>query len=309
MQHRHITFTAESPLIPEDFAFSQSSLQAYNDCPRRFWLSYIERLPWPAVEASPIQEHEQLMRLGDQFHRLIQRAEIGLALDDLEQGLPAPLDTWFADYRAYRPTDLANARVEVECNLTVTLQVEARQGTIPTGPTTVRLAAKYDLIAATEDGRLVIVDWKTGRRRSDPVHLRRRLQSIVYPFVLVEAAPYMGWGQIAPEQVEMRYWFTAAPTQPVVFRYGSAQHTTNRERIVEIVANILAGESRADFPLAPDSEATRMRLCRFCTYRSRCNRGTEAGDINDLGDVEELVPESEGRALDFGLDDIAEIAF
>ncbi|RIK53582.1 MAG: hypothetical protein DCC57_08130 [Chloroflexi bacterium] len=309
MQRQPFALPAGSPL-PDDFAFSQSSLQAYTDCPRRFWLTYVERLPWPAAEASPVQDHERLMRLGDQYHRLVQRAELGLDLDELAQELPAPLDGWFDAYRAYRPADLAGARVEVECNLSIHLEIEQTAHATP-----VRLAAKYDLIAATQDGRFIIVDWKTGHRRADPVHLQRRLQSVVYPFVLVEAAPYLGWGPIAPEQVEMRYWFTAAPTQPAVFPYGSFQHAANRQRIAGLVAAILAGHSRDDFPLAPDSEATRRRLCRFCTYRSRCNRGIEAGDLNDLsdldntGDVEDLIPETAARSLDFGMDEIAELSF
>ncbi len=306
MQRHPVTFTVRTPLIPEDFAFSQSSLQAYSDCPRRFWYTYVEQLPWPAVEASPVQEHEALMRLGAQFHRLVQRAEIGLDLDELDQSLPPPLDDWFADYRAYRPADLTGARVEVECNLSITLEV-AVEGSIT--PMTVRLAAKYDLVAATQAGRMVIIDWKTGRRRTDPVQLRRRLQSIVYPFVLVEAAPYLGWGSIVPEQLEMRYWFTAAPTQPIVFRYGSSQHDANRQQILALLASILSGKTNADFPLAPDSEATRMRLCRFCTYRSRCNRGVEAGRLDDLDDVEDLIPDTAAQSLDFGLDDINELAF
>ena len=67
-----------SLLLPS-FTFSQSSLQAYTDCPRRFWLAYVEQLPWPAVEASPIHEHEEQMRLGERFHRLVQRTEVGIA--------------------------------------------------------------------------------------------------------------------------------------------------------------------------------------------------------------------------------------
>jgi hypothetical protein len=308
MQYRPFVLPTESPLLPEDFAFSQSSLQAYADCPRRFWLTYIERLPWPAVEASPVQEHELLMRLGAQYHRLVQRAELGLDPDELEQDLPAPLDGWFAAYRAYRPADLAGAQVEVERDLSIQFEVAQPGGP----PALVRLAAKYDLIAATQDGRFIIIDWKTSNRRGDPVHLLRRLQSVVYPFVLVEAAPYLGWGAIAPEQVEMRYWFTAAPTQPVVLPYGSRQHTANRQRITALLDAILAGSSRDHFPLAPDSEATRRWLCRFCTYRSRCNRGVEAGDLDDLNQiagVEDLIPETAAASLDFGLDDIAELAF
>ena len=92
--------------IPPTFSFSQSSLQAFEDCPRRFWLAYIEQLPWPAVEASPIQEHEELMRLGERFHRLVQRAEIGIDPDIVAAGLEPPLSTWFSAYLTHRPADL-----------------------------------------------------------------------------------------------------------------------------------------------------------------------------------------------------------
>jgi hypothetical protein len=45
-------------VLSEDFVFSQSNLQAYVDCPRRFWLAHVRRMPWPAVEAGPVQEYE-----------------------------------------------------------------------------------------------------------------------------------------------------------------------------------------------------------------------------------------------------------
>jgi hypothetical protein len=306
MLHDHPSPPSQPALLPADFSFSQSSLQAYADCPRRFWLTYVERLPWPAVEASPVQEHEFLMRLGDHFHRLVQRAEIGLDLRLVEAGLPAPLDAWFAAYQAYRPADLPGGRVEVERTLSVSLRLEPDvDGAAPP----LRLAAKYDLIATGDDGRVVIVDWKTGRRRPSPTTLRQRLQSLVYPYVLVEAAPYLGWGPIAPEQVEMRYWFTAAPGQPIVFRYDRSQHAANTQLLQRLLRQILRGRNVDDFPLAPDTEVNRARLCRYCTYRSRCDRGIEAGQLDALDDLDDLIPDSTAARPDFGLDEIAELAF
>ena len=76
--------------LPETFAFSQSSLQAFTDCPRRFWLAYVEQLPWPAVEASPVQEYEEHMRQGALFHRLIERAEIGMEPAQIERASTSP---------------------------------------------------------------------------------------------------------------------------------------------------------------------------------------------------------------------------
>ncbi|HXF61514.1 MAG TPA: PD-(D/E)XK nuclease family protein [Caldilineaceae bacterium] len=305
------TQPARAALLPDDFSFSQSSLQAFADCARRFWLAYVQRLPWPAIEAEPVQDHELLMRLGAQFHLLVQRAEIGLDLGLLTRSLPAPLDAWFAAYQSYRPSDLPSGRIEVERVLTVPLALSApTEGDITAPGRVYRLAAKYDLIAADEEGRVVIVDWKTGRRRPEPSTLRQRLQTLVYLYVLVEAAPALGWGEIAPEQVEMRYWFTAAPNQPIIIRYDQAQHAENGRKLKALVQRILAGSAIEDFPLAPDTEANRARLCRYCAYRSRCNRGVLPGHVDDLEELEYIEEHSpDSISLHFSLDDVAEIAF
>lgn len=304
--------------LQDTFAFSQSSLQAYEDCPRRFWLAFVEQLAWPAIEASPVQEHEALVRLGSAFHRLVQRAEVGLDRDLLAAGLEPPLAGWFQAYQRQRPADLPTAFVEVEHILsipfaTVDGSLNSDESSIVNGQSAIsnryRLAAKYDLIAAEPNGRVVIIDWKTTRKRADPATLRRRLQTIVYPYVLVEASAALPWGPVTPEQVEMRYWFTAAPGQPVIFRYDRAQHEANRQRLQQLLAQILAGQREADFPKVADTEINRQRFCNFCIYRSRCNRGVFAGDLHELGDTEDFFAVDLEAALEFTLDDVPELAF
>ncbi|NJN84442.1 MAG: PD-(D/E)XK nuclease family protein [Caldilineaceae bacterium] len=288
------------PLLPPTFSFSQSSLQAYEECARRFWLAYVRQLPWPAVEASPVQEYEQLMRMGAAFHRQIERAEIGLDDALLSQSLEPPLDGWFESYLRHRPADLPTDFVEIEHVLSIPF-------IDPAGA--YRLVAKYDLIAGDHDGRVVIIDWKTSRRRTDPATLRHRLQSLVYPFVLVEASGGLPWGSIAPERVEMWYWFTAAPMQPVIFRYDAAQHAANHARLQTILKSILAGAVENDFPKVLDTEQNRRRLCSYCVYRSRCNRGAAAGDLDELADAEEFFAVDIAASLEFRLDDVEELAF
>ncbi|CAN5808561.1 PD-(D/E)XK nuclease family protein [soil metagenome] len=303
--------------LPETFAFSQSSLQAYEDCPRRFWLAYAEQLPWPAIEATPVAEHEQLMRLGSTFHLLVQRAQIGLDPELLGAGLEPPLGDWFNAYLRHRPADLPNDFFEVERILSMPFG-SADSSSLPlngsahTGGQTnpiYRLAAKYDLIAADTAGRVVIIDWKTARKRTDPSNLRQRLQTIVYPYVLVEASAKLPWGPIEPEQVEMRYWFTAAPSQPVIFRYDRAQHEANHERLHHMLAEILVGQREVDFPTVADTEINRRRFCGFCVYRSRCNRGVVAGNLDEVADAEDFFTVDADTALEFTLDDVTELAF
>jgi len=293
-------------LLPPTFSFSQSSLQAFEDCPRRFWLAYVEQLPWPAVEASPIQEHEATRRLGERFHRLVQRSEIGMASEQVGAALELPLAGWFDAYLAHRPPDLPNAVREIERVLSIPYR---RDGDTAPETTPFRLAAKYDLIAAERNGRAVIVDWKTAKRRGDPSALRHRMQSIVYPYVLVEASAGLPWGPVRPEQVEMRYWFTAAPSQPITLRYDAAQHAANHARLQRLLDVILGSSSAAHFPKVADTPTHRRRFCAFCIYRSRCDRGAAAGDLNDLDDAEDFFAIDIEKALEFTLDDVEELAF
>jgi len=235
---------------------------------------------------------------------LVQRAEIGLDHDLLAARLTPPLADWFAAYRAHRPDDLPTEVVLAEQNISIPF-VDPATGR------GFRLTALYDLltIAPRPEGsrRAVITDWKTGSRRPIPATLQRRLQSRVYPYVLVEAGDALPGGPFAPHQVELRYWFTSAPSQPIRISYDAAQHDANRAFLQGLLGHILAGQDQDDFPKVPDTEANRQRFCRFCVYRSRCDRGDTPGDLADL-------LEDEGESflaadLEFTLDDLPTLAF
>lgn len=297
----HLRNPAPTLQLPDGFVFSQSNLQTYVDCHRRFCLTYIERLPWPAVEAGPIQEHEYMMRLGEIFHRAVQRTEVGLPPEMVRVQLEPPLDEWYDGYLAHRPADLPQDIVEVEAVLSLPV-------TIGDTGQEVRLAGKFDLLAVEPQRRAIIIDWKTTRKRTAPATLRRRLQSQVYPYLVVEASRYMPWGPLTPSQVEMRYWFTVEPDQPVRFTYDDAQHAANHRLLQRMIAEILAGRTQDDFPMAPDTDANRQRLCAYCAYRSRCDRGIVPGDIHAVDDEDDLLAPPSG-GIEFDLADIPELAF
>jgi hypothetical protein len=242
------------------------------------------------------------MRLGELFHRAVQRAEVGIPPELIAGQLEDPLDSWFASYLQYRPRDLPTEVVEVERVLTTPLQAGND------GPT-FRMVAKYDLLAVEPGKRAVIIDWKTTRNRTSPNTLRQRLQSQVYPYLLVEASKRLPWGPLAPEQVEMRYWFTAAPDEPATLRYDTTQHATNGQLIQRLLATILASQGEADFPKVPDTEANRARLCAYCAYRSRCDRGILAGDLDDMSVIDEEMIHDPDANFEIRLDDVPEIAF
>lgn len=289
-----------SPL-PADFQFSQRSLQDYVDCRRRFQLRYLQQLSWPAIDAEPVMEHEDRLQMGADFHRLVQRHLSGVAPARLKAMVAAgdsygeTLVCWWENYLQY-----AADFTQVEPPQ-VNRLVESRL-TAPLGD--YRLMAKYDLVTVERKGRdlgLVIVDWKTSQLRPKRSWLAERLQTRVYPFLLVAAGAYLlNQSDVEPEQVEMVYWFPEHPQEPVRIPYTQAQHNLDREYLFGLVSEI-ENLNEDEFYLTIDE--TR---CRFCPYRSLCDRGIKAafleGSDFDADDDQEI-------DISFDFDDIAEIEF
>ena len=90
--------------LPADFSFSQSSLQDYLDCPRRFELRYQQRLSWPAIEIEPALENERFLLRGSAFHRLVHQHQIGIPESALTPYAAEPeLSAWWQAYLAAAP--------------------------------------------------------------------------------------------------------------------------------------------------------------------------------------------------------------
>jgi CRISPR/Cas system-associated exonuclease Cas4 (RecB family) len=273
--------------LPKGFRFSQSSLQDYADCPRRFELRYIRQQAWPAVPAQPILEHEEQIRRGEAFHRLLHQHAIGLPADSLAPQDDADLQRWWAAYREQPPAGLTGATCLAETTLSTLVGEQ-------------RLVAKYDLLAWAE-ARVLIVDWKTDHRRPSSELLRRRLQTAVYLYVAVEAGPRaLDLPSLQPGRVTMVYWFAEFPAQTEEIQYDAGQHETNRRLLGGLIAEIAAIPD-GSFPLTADE-----RKCHFCIYRSLCDRGAAAGNLME---ADESVVELDLRPPDLDLEQVAEISY
>ncbi|MYD11135.1 MAG: PD-(D/E)XK nuclease family protein [Chloroflexi bacterium] len=271
--------------LSADFAFTQGSLQDYADCARRFELRYIQRLRYPAPEVNQILEYEERIRQGNRFHKLAQQHTNGIPAELLGRSLAdePELARWWQDALAGGLDDLPPQR-----HAEVTLQT-------PLGGQ--RLVAKYDLLALAPGGAAVIVDWKTGERLPARDVLERRLQTVVYRYVLAQAGAHLYSGPIPPERIRMDYVYVARGAQRVSFVYSAAQLAADEARLLEMVGAIGAA---AEFPLTEDA-----RRCKYCTYRAFCDRG----DAGDLRDFESDEADEADEALDLEFDQIAEIEF
>jgi RecB family exonuclease len=276
-------------LLPENFRFSQSSLQDFVDCPRRFYLRYIRQLRYPAPESAHLHAFEQQVERGARFHRLVHQHQLGIPAQALETTITDDtLAAWWAAYLEHAPADLPERRAS---EITLSASLAGR-----------RLVARYDLLAIGAD-RAVIVDWKTTPARPKRSLLARRLQTVVYPYLLTQAGAHLNGGKpIPPEAISMVYWFPAFPDKPEVFNYSAKQFAADSVRLEAIAADILSRTTEEAFELTDDLER-----CLFCAFRSLNGRGAQAGDRLSSALDDDF--ERASFELDLHLDQIGEAGF
>ncbi|MDL1926058.1 PD-(D/E)XK nuclease family protein [Anaerolineae bacterium AMX1] len=211
---------------------------------------------------------------GSFFHRLAQQHLLGLPADKLTRLAASPdLSRWWDNFQRDfgDPRELGSLRPE----------------TILSAPV---------LIAVRDDG-VTIYDWKTYHKRPKNEWMAARMQTRVYRYLLARAGAYLNGGRpFAPESIQMVYWYADYPSEPAVFRYDAAQFKRDGAAIEKLIGEI---ESLEKFELTGDEGK-----CRFCAYRSYCNRGVTAGDWKDA-EAEAEVHE----AFDVNFEQIAEIVF
>lgn len=269
--------------------YSQSMLQDYLDCPRRFQLRYVQQLEWPAPQSEPIAAQEQHIAEGNFFHRLVQQYYLGLPEETLERMANSPnLQRWWQNFlhSTTRPQRQApQTRLLTEAVLSFPIHPQAR------------LIARFDLVMFAADGSIRLVDWKTSLKRPSPLRLSTRMQTRLYRFLIVAAGRVWNDGrEIAPEQVEMIYWFPEHPQEPIRFPYHAEEYRRDAEWLPLLLQEI---EQARAFPPTDDE-----KLCLYCPYRSYCDRGIHAGAWEEIEAEQDLE-----TIFDINLEQIAEIAF
>jgi len=273
--------------ISNDFQFSQASLQDFQDCRRRFFYRYVEKLSWPAIETEPALANEEWMRQGARFHQLVHQYFLGLPKEKLsELSLEQNLGMWWQGFLAHNPVD-AKHQLFPE-----TLLVTKLSGFI--------LLAKFDLVVLDTDSSLSIYDWKTSRKPATRDQLSRRLQTKVYSYVLAKSGQvFTNQNEVDPEKIRMIYWYANRPTEPEEFQYSSSQLLSDEQMLLDLIEECVSLESISEHPKTED-----VNHCRYCVYRSLCDRGEHAGSLDEYGDeIDSNLEDS------FDLDQIPEIEF
>jgi hypothetical protein len=270
-----------------DFRFSQASLQDFQDCKRRFFYRYVQKLSWPALEAEPALENEQWLRQGAEFHQIVHQYFLGLPVEKLsELAMGENLRTWWENFLTHMPI-ASPLKLFPERIFTTNLA----------GYT---LLAKFDLLVVDKENGLVIYDWKTSQRPGSRSFLASRMQSKVYPYVVAKTGGvFIEEGVVGPDKIKMIYWYPNRPAEPEAFIYSKNQMVEDEQTILATIEEINSITERSDHSMTED----RIR-CRFCVYRSLCDRGDRAGFFEESElDVSPMLEEM----MDF--DQIPEIEF
>ena len=276
--------------IPEGFQFSSSSLQDFEDCRYRFWLRYLQQVTWPAVQSEPAMESESRMQLGARFHQLAQAyfsgvpaVELSACIQDVE------LELWWTNFLD-RISALIEQAVPGDRYAEIPLSASLKDH---------RLMAKLDFICRFPDGSWRIYDWKTNLKRPARSWLQNSLQTRLYPYLLVRSSAAVNQGHaIHPGQVSMTYWFTAFPDQPETFTFSLPQYEMDEAYLSGLIA-VIESLEQSGF-----EKTDHLPACRYCVYRSLCDRGVAAGDIHQVSEEQPEEPE-----VSFDFDQVAEISF
>lgn len=268
-------------IVPAPFLFSQSSLQDYTDCPRRFELRYIDQIQWPAIETAPVLENERRQIEGQIFHRMVQQYFIELPVEKITPFASSEnLIRWWENFLAQR-LDFPEYKIFTELSLST-----------PIGRH--RLIAKFDLLAVKVGEHAVIYDWKTYRSKPKRNWILDRLQTKAYLSLILRTGQSVNNGaSINPDQAEMVYWFSDYPDKPEVIKFDHFQFEQTWNNLENLVGEI---DARQSFPMTENE-----KQCSYCVYRSYCERGISAGEEDNIDAID--------QTIDIDFDQIQEIEF
>lgn len=249
-----------------EIEFSQHSLQDFEDCQLRFKLRYLDRMAWPAAPTDDPQQYERRQQQGVTFHRLVQQWLTGIPPETLT-AIDPQVQIWWDSFLT------ASTRFPVSIAPGDTRALRLAEFSLHHRLAGSRLMAKFDLLLIRPGVSLTIYDWKTNLKPVSRAHFVNRIQTRVYLYLAVTAsAAWNGGRPFAPEQVEMIYWQSAAPEEPVRLAYNTSQMLSDQEYMEATIQQMMKMQPAA-FQKTEQTER-----CRFCNYRSYCARGTRPGN-------------------------------
>jgi CRISPR/Cas system-associated exonuclease Cas4 (RecB family) len=141
----------------------------------------------------------------------------------------------------------------------------------------IKLQAKFDLIILKPNNKIEIWDWKTENRKLQYKELNKRIQAIVYMYVLGEKASEVFGRNIPFENITMNFWQPQYKDDVITIDYSDSKHRSNEENIMHIINRL----ENYDFHIEFNKELY-YKQCQYCEFNYFCNN--EVIDFNKIED-------------------------
>ena len=154
-----------------------------------------------------------------------------------------------------------------------------------------KIIAIYDLIMQTSAEKIIIFDWKTAMNRPKSRYIFDKPQSLVYPYVLRKNYEALFPGIQQKPHITMIYWYPEFPNDTLRLDYSDERHVETVPLLKDQLNAINKNIEDNHFPLTNNKAK-----CKYCPYRSLCDRGVFAGELKDL---DQIVPAEEEIEINF----------
>jgi len=224
--------------------YSQNLLNTFDKCPYKFKIKYLDNIRWKK-DSIDDEDYYENMNMGLDFHLICQRyfSNIPVVINDSETKL---LDFTKSLREKFPILDENIYLPEYE--------IKMRKDNI-------KIQAKYDLIIIKPNNKIEIWDWKTENRKLDYKEASKRMQTIVYMYILGERSLEIFDKQVPFENITMKFWQPQYKEEIISINYSEAVHRSNEKKIKELILRLNNYDFNKDFNI----QLYRSQ-CKYCDF-------------------------------------------
>ena len=227
---------------------SQSQINQFNECKRKYYLSHISDCPYPQLNTET-----DFTRKGQDFHRLVQQYIIGMDPDTLVSAAgDDDVKRWISSFCSSNITDNFD---DIHPEITLSTIFD-----------NIVFTGKMDAIAI-KNNKITIFDWKTTKFPGKKSHYSSLPQTRLYLFLAKSAAGRLfGLDELSAADISMVYWFPEDPDKKTVIEYTEDQY----QKSISWLKLVAAEMSKKDIDFYP--QLSDAEKCVSCGYKSFCGR-------------------------------------
>jgi hypothetical protein len=231
---------------------SPSLLKSWSRCQKQYFYKAIQGLRWPS---------ENGFVLGTTVHKLMDYQARGLTTNNA--GFNAML--------ANAPDDIKHHWLLLDASPISHWPVIANEWgfQVPLEQPPYWLAGRIDRIALGPDGRVWVLDWKTGT--GVPKNKEADWQTLVYCHAVLQAGSSIGYPHLTPNQVCFAYVEVRnGRVQVYEVPYGEARHAMAKRLFAQTVTELQTAKAEQVYRLPPHCPD------KYCTFAAICGIGLDS---------------------------------